>query len=397
MDLTKTGQIYNLQCFKPQTQQQSCTGSSFQQERSSFMERNLTASSEDDLDSRSRFEKVFLASPRAQVMLKTMVKVEFIIWSYASHNLSNVKTDLRRPFIQEMRLYICVVTCGLDFLYESNIITHNFCIFQQLYSSVGPSSQKTATVKTVPSFDEVVKMAELFHNKSSHNSSVSSVLSDQPLTLGKPKPFEGFLKDKEFGVSPFKPSMNDSTIKKKVSMVISRLEDDDSAITDKSSNRTKLNAEVRASRDSGFNDMPSDSGGSSEGAFTNVIVREAGVISARAQRNPARIDDSAQSTAGVVDNSEEVHISFESDNDEEIDIETDMDHVQGDCDENGDNNYNDEKNASDGEGKNTHPDKNCDNVADSNNNLTTNKSPERSVTQSLNSSTELGEGQVSNG
>lgn len=83
---------------------------------------------------------------------------------------------------------------------------------------MGPrcTPQKSATVR---SFDDVFKMAKVYHNNSSlHSSNVHSFLSDQSVTSAKSKPFDGLLKEKGFEVSPFKPSVNDSTIKKKVSL-----------------------------------------------------------------------------------------------------------------------------------------------------------------------------------
>jgi len=297
------------------------------------MDRNLTTSTREDLDSHSRFEQVFLASPRAQ----------------------------------------------------------------EIYSSMGPTLQKQISPKSAPTFDEVFKMAESFHDKSSHSSSAHSLPSGQSLSLGKPKPFADFLKDKEFEVSPFKPSVNDSTIKKKVSLVISRLEDDDASITNETRNRTKLNTEVRASRDSGFNDMQSDSGGSSEGTFTNILNRgTTKVLSAREERNPTRVDDvNAPSTAGVVNDSEEIHISFESDNDE-IDVVSEEDDVQVDDDKNDDNENNDhgDKNSDDDQCNKEDNDKKSDDATDNNNNLAT-KSTEKSGAQRLDNSTEPPAGQMS--
>ena len=73
MNRKKTGQSYNIQRLNLVTQQQNRVGSTLQQERSS-MERNSVAcaslSNHDYagiLDTRSRFEQVFLSSPRAQV------------------------------------------------------------------------------------------------------------------------------------------------------------------------------------------------------------------------------------------------------------------------------------------------------------------------------------------
>ena len=140
------------------------------------------------------------------------------------------------------------------------------------------------------------------------------------MTSAKSKPITGFLKEKEFDVSPFKPSVNDSTIKKKVSLVLSRLENDDTVILQTRS-RSKTNKQLHANADSGFNDMQSDSGGSSEGTFTNVVNKGMSMLSARKQTNPIRVDDiHVSSTAPAVNSEEEIHLSFESDTDEEIDV-----------------------------------------------------------------------------
>lgn len=180
------------------------------------------------------------------------------------------------------------------------------------------------------------KMAKVYHNNSSlHSSNVHSFLSDQSVTSAKSKPFDGLLKEKGFEVSPFKPSVNDSTIKKKVSLVLSRLENDDTAIVNTRS-RSKTNEELRANVDSGFNDMQSDSGGSSEGTFTNVVNKGVSMLSARKQRNPTRIDDiHISSTAPAVNSEEEICLSFESDSDEEIDVVSGDENGQINNDKNG--------------------------------------------------------------
>lgn len=64
MDLTKTGKIYDLERFK--SPRKIHTESSINQERPSLMEE--TALIGGAFESRSRFEQVFLASPRAQVL-----------------------------------------------------------------------------------------------------------------------------------------------------------------------------------------------------------------------------------------------------------------------------------------------------------------------------------------
>ena len=60
MDLTKKGQIYDLERFKCPMQQKSVS-----QGKSSLLE--STTSIDDVFETRSRFEQYFLASPRAQV------------------------------------------------------------------------------------------------------------------------------------------------------------------------------------------------------------------------------------------------------------------------------------------------------------------------------------------
>ena len=67
MDLTKTGQIYDLERYKSPLRRKTPTESSVIQGMSSLMD--STASIGDVVETRSRFEQVFLASPRAQVML----------------------------------------------------------------------------------------------------------------------------------------------------------------------------------------------------------------------------------------------------------------------------------------------------------------------------------------
>lgn len=65
MDLTKTGKIYDLERYKSPSRRKIPTESGPSQGKSSVMEK--TASNGDDFVT-SRFEKVFLESPRAQVM-----------------------------------------------------------------------------------------------------------------------------------------------------------------------------------------------------------------------------------------------------------------------------------------------------------------------------------------
>lgn len=196
--------------------------------------------------------------------------------------------------------------------------------------------QKLTTSRSVPGFDEVVNMADFFHNKTS---SACSGLSDQSLTFGKPRAFTDLLKDKDFQVSPFKPSVNDSAIKQKVRMVISRLEDDSAVPVSKSQNKTEPNALLQAvSRDSGFNDVQSDSGGSSEGAFTDVMNRRGRVTLAKEGRTPKSVSDvNTAAGAQTVNEGEEVHISFESNSsDEEIDVVTEDVQLNNDDDDDGD-------------------------------------------------------------
>lgn len=113
------------------------------------------------LDSRSRFEQVFLASPRAR----------------------------------------------------------------ELYSHVVPTPQKSDERK---SFDHYFnKMAEEYHDKIGlNNSTIDSLLANQSVTSAKPKTIFGVMYDEQFEMSPFKAGVDDSIIKKKVGLVLSRLEDD---------------------------------------------------------------------------------------------------------------------------------------------------------------------------
>lgn len=200
--------------------------------------------------------------------------------------------------------------------------------------------QKSTTSKSVPGFDEVVNMADFFHNKTSRNASAHLALSDHSLTFGKPQAFSDLFKEKDFEVSPFKRSVNDSAIKQKVNMAISRLEDDSPSSLNTSQNKTKANGPMHAiSRDSGFNDVQSDSGGSSEGAFTDVMnrrskktsVKEGGISTSASEVNTVV-------RAQNVNEEEEVHISFESNSsDEEIDVVTDGEQIKDGVDEDNDN------------------------------------------------------------
>lgn len=222
------------------------------------------------------------------------------------------------------------------------------------YNLRRPTPQKFTSSKSVPGFDEVVNMTDFFHNKS-RSSSIHSVLSDHSLTFGKPKTFNDLFKDKDFEVSPFKPSMNESAIKQKVSLVISRLEDDSAAPPSTSQNKTEPYAAAHAvSRDSGFNEVQSDSGGSSEGAFTDVMNRRSKVTSVKERRILTSVSEVNTAVgAQTVNGEEEAHISFESNSsDEEIDVVTDHDDVQvKDVDDN-DNNDDDDDGGGDDDDNN---------------------------------------------
>ena len=233
--------------------------------------------------------------------------------------------------------------------------------------------QKAATAKSFNSFNDVVKMAESFHNKSSTSTSLHSTLSDQSLANVKPKTAVCSLNNKEFEISPFKPLVNDSTIKKKVRMVISRLEDDDditpTATTTKVMKSTH-HVERGLSKDSGFNDAQSDSAGSSEPTFTTIRNRDTTVPPGIVGNGVATIAEAQTANSG-----EEVHISFDE-SDGEIDVVTEDVQVE-----------NDENNKKTG-GEDS---KDC---VDGNNNLNA-KAKEETIAKSLNSSTELGTEQVS--
>ena len=185
--------------------------------------------------------------------------------------------------------------------------------------------QKLSTSRSVPGFDEVVNMADFFHSKTSHSSIACSEHSDASMTFGKPRAVTDFLKDKDFLVSPFKPTVNDSAIKQKVQIVLSRLEDDSTVPLSRSQNKAEPSALLQAtSRDSGFTDLQSDSGGSSEGAFTDVMNRGSRVNSVKEGRTPKHLSDVNNAVeAQTVNKGEELHMSFESNSsDEEIDIMT---------------------------------------------------------------------------
>ena len=85
--------------------------------------------------------------------------------------------------------------------------------------------------------------------------------------------------------------MNDIAIKQKVQMVLNRLEDDSAIPLSKSQNKAEPNALLQAlSRDSGFTDLQSDSGGSSEGAFTDVRNRGDRVTSVTEGKNSKKCE-----------------------------------------------------------------------------------------------------------
>lgn len=198
-----------------------------------------------------------------------------------------------------------------------------------------PSPRKETTLRSVPGFDEVVNMASFFHDKYSHSSSRLSVLSDHSSTSGGSKNFAEMLRDKDFVVSPFRPSANDKAITDNVNMAISRLEDD-SMVVHKSQRERQPDASVRASKDSGFNDLQSDSGGSSEGTFTDVMNKRAGVGSEKGRTFPRNVNDvnNAGRAQTQLNEEEEVHICFESNSDEEIDVLTEDSKGDDKADEN---------------------------------------------------------------
>ena len=79
MNRTKSKEIYSIQRFVHPSLELIAVGSTFQRGRS-FMERDfLAASSSNDgvLDARSRFEEVFLSSPRAQVSSIIQLNVHY--------------------------------------------------------------------------------------------------------------------------------------------------------------------------------------------------------------------------------------------------------------------------------------------------------------------------------
>ena len=237
--------------------------------------------------------------------------------------------------------------------------------------------QKAATAKSFNSFNDVVKMAELFHNKSSTSMSLHSTLSEQSLANVKPKTPVCSLNNKEFEISPFKPLVNDSAIKKKVNMVISRLEDDeDITPTATTTKGTKTHHVERGfSKDSGFNDAQSDSAGSSEPTFTTIRNRDTTAPPGNVERQSAKSNGVATIVEAQTANSgEEVHISFDE-SDGEVDVVTEDVQVE-----------NDENNKTGGEDNNDY--------VDENNNLNA-KAKDETTAKSLDSSTELSTEQVS--
>ena len=235
--------------------------------------------------------------------------------------------------------------------------------------------QKAAT----KSFNRAVKMAESFHNKSSTSIlSLHPSLSDQSLANVKPKTPVCSRNNKEFEVSPFKLLVTDSAIKKKVSMVISRLEDDEDTTPMATTTKGMKTHHVERglSKDSGFNDAQSDSAGSSEPTFTTIRNRDTTVPSGNVERQSAKSNGVATIVEAQTSNSgEEVHISFDE-SDGEVDVVTEDVQVE-----------NDENNKKAGGGDNN-------DYVDENNNLNA-KAKEETMAKSLNSSTELSTEQVS--
>ena len=236
--------------------------------------------------------------------------------------------------------------------------------------------QKAATTKSFNSFNHAVKMAESFCNKSSTSISLHPSLSDQSLANVKPKTPVCSRNNKEFEVSPFK--VTDSAIKKKVNMVISRLEDDDDTtlmVTTTKDLKTH-HVERGISKDSGFNDAQSDSAGSSEPTFTTIRNRDTTVPPGNVERQSAKSNGVATIVEAQTSNSgEEVHISFDE-SDGEVDVVTEDVQVE-----------NDENNKKTG-GEDNHD------YVDENNNLNA-KAKDETIAKSLNSSTELNTEQVS--
>ena len=140
---------------------------------------------------------------------------------------------------------------------------------QELYSSLEkakewkPTPQKPV-FSCVPGFNEAVNLAESFHSNSSRNStSATSLLAHHSSVAEERAPLPRTMRIRDFEVSPFRPSEIDSAIKRKVGMVINKLERDNASICDKTNNKG-------LSRVSGIIDHQSDSGVSMEGSLTNV-------------------------------------------------------------------------------------------------------------------------------
>ena len=73
MDLTETGKIYDLERFRSPMRRRIPTERSINQENSSLTSMDNTTSIGDAFETRSRFEQVFLASPRAQVIVRLVL------------------------------------------------------------------------------------------------------------------------------------------------------------------------------------------------------------------------------------------------------------------------------------------------------------------------------------
>ena len=179
----------------------------------------------------------------------------------------------------------------------------------ELRAVENPTPQKSKAFRSIPGFDKVVNMASFFHNKYSHSSSSHLHSSDHLVTPGRSKSFLDLLSDKEFVNSPFQTSVNDSAIRDKVNMAISRLEEDSSA------------EHTLQNRYSQFNEQPSDSGVSDQAVFTDVMSKRSRITSQQGrscQRDTRDVDNVAR--AQTVDRGEEIHISFETNSDDEIDV-----------------------------------------------------------------------------
>ncbi|XP_022787384.1 uncharacterized protein LOC111327456 [Stylophora pistillata] len=173
--------------------------------------------------------------------------------------------------------------------------------------------QKSNTFQSVPGFDEVVNIANSFHNKHSQSCSSNLPLSDHLVTPRRSKCHPDPLGDacKEFAKSPFGPSVNDTAIKAKVNMAISRLEEDSSA---------KHSSQNRGSQ---FDEHPSDSRIRSQATSTDVMSERSRMTLQKGRTNRRGTNNVDNVTrAQTVDSREEIHISFENNGDDEINIET---------------------------------------------------------------------------